>query len=75
MMPSTKRAPTLVTAEDQSERRYRPTLSLNERRAYAAARRIMAIVEYGEHELACPGAIKTRRIDRVAAAIMNEFGK
>lgn len=39
------------------------------------AHRILGLAEYGEHELACPGAVKTRRVDRIASVIMDEFAK
>lgn len=45
-----------------------------ERRAYTAAHRILAeVTDYGQRELACPGAIRTRRIDMIAAVILEEF--
>ncbi len=65
-------APKLVT---QRRQQYTPTLSESERRAYAAAYKILQLVDWGEVDLACPGAIRSRRIDRIAQAIMAETGR
>ncbi len=50
-------------------------LSARERRAYQAAHRIFALTEYGERALACPGARRTRHIDRIAAVILSIFDR
>lgn len=58
--------------------RSKPALSLKERRehhAYMAAHRILAeVTDYGQRELVCPGGIRSRRIDMIAAVILEEFG-
>ncbi|MDP9112430.1 MAG: hypothetical protein M3O20_01975 [Acidobacteriota bacterium] len=59
----------------QEREPYIPVLSPEERRAYAAAHRIVAMTDSGEWELCCPGGIRSRRIDRVAAMIMEEFSR
>lgn len=60
---------------EQSARKYKPVTSANERKAYAAAHRILQLVEAGEKHLVCPGAILSRRLDRIADEILKEFEK
>jgi hypothetical protein len=50
-------------------------LPRHERLAYQAAHRILSLTDYGERQLACPGAIRSRRVDVIAAIIMEAFGK
>lgn len=50
--------------------RYKPLLSTRERKAYQAAHRILALTEYGERALACPGARRSRQVDRIAQIIL-----
>lgn len=54
---------------------YKPVLSLIERRAYAAAHRLLQLSASGEKELACPGARRTAMVDRVAAVLIEEFSE
>ena len=73
-MEATEYDPMVASALVESARKpYVPVLSEAERRAYAAAHAILALTDYGEWELVCSGAIRSRRIDRIAKAIMEEF--
>lgn len=64
----------LLTMPERSEKAYIPLLSLNERRAYQAAHKILEIVEYGWPEFVAPGGRRSRRIDHIAQAIMEAWG-
>ena len=75
-MEATEYDPMVASALVESARDpYVPVLSDAERRAYAAAHAILAISDYGEWELVCPGGIRSRRVDRVARVIMEQFGQ
>lgn len=54
---------------------YQPILPAAERKAYAAAHRIMSLVEDGEIQLACRGGRRTRWVDRIAKIIAEEFAQ
>lgn len=64
----TKRAAKLEIAPEA--KRYVPCTSARERQAYQAAHAILALTEYGETNLACPGARRTRQVDRIAQVIL-----
>ncbi len=54
--------------------KYKPVLSDTERRAYAAAHRILReVTHHGELDLACRGAQRTRMVDKIAAILREEF--
>lgn len=67
-------SPKLITPVP-SRKPYKPVLSANERRAYAAAHRLLQLSASGERELACPGARRSAMVDRIAAVVMDEFSK
>ena len=51
---------------------YVPVLSMLERRAYEAAHRIISSDVEPRH-LACPGAKRSRRVDRIAEILIETF--
>lgn len=55
------------------EKAYKPILSRLERRAYAAAHRIMT-ADLMSHGLAAPGGIRSRTVDRIAQIIKESIG-
>lgn len=54
---------------------YKPVLSVIERRAYAAAHRLLQLSVSGETQLACPGGRRSAMVDRIAAVIISEFSE
>jgi len=66
----------LVQRTQASARRLKPVLSAVERAAYQAAWRILtAQREVSVNDLVCPGAIRTRLVDRMAAIIAEEMAR
>lgn len=65
-----------LVAVNREKFTYRPQLSETERRAYAAAHRILSHApEYGEVGLVCPGAVRSRRVDQIARLIAAEWNE
>jgi hypothetical protein len=70
LIPSPK-----LLAPIPAKKPYKPVLSVIERRAYAAAHRLLQLSASGERELACPGARRAAMVDRIASVLIEEFSE